>query len=226
MAEFLVTTTANSGAGSLRAAIAEANAAAGADTIRFDQELAGQTIRLASTLVATEAVTIAGDLGNDGDADITITGDAAANDIRDARGVTNVFATPAANLADNVRILRADTAVNFTLDGLVLTGDVAEEPGGVEGAVVTFGSVTLTNSLVSGNSAESDGGGVFSRGATLTNSTVSDNRAGESGGGVSAGNGEGDTATLVNSTVSGNSAEQGGGIRQPRQPHQLDRERQ
>ena len=63
------------------------------------------------------------------------------------------------------------------------------------------GTLTLTNSTVSGNSARHRGGGVYNNGtATLTNSTVSGNDAYYGGGGVF----NSGTLTLTNSTVSGN----------------------
>ena len=73
------------------------------------------------------------------------------------------------------------------------------------------GTVTLTHSTVSGNSA-GGGGGVYNRGTvTLTYSTVSGNSAAFGGGGVFNYFG---TATLTHSTVSGNSATRfdGGGV--------------
>ena len=91
---------------SLREAITLANAAAGADTIAFAAGLSGGTIRLtnaAGTLVVTNTLTVDGDINNDGSADITITGDKNANDVT-AGGITNVFTTSTANLADNVWI--------------------------------------------------------------------------------------------------------------------------
>jgi hypothetical protein len=78
--------------------------------------------------------------------------------------------------------------------------------------------LTLTASTVSGNTAQSRGGGIFNgpyegthhaRMVTLTDTTVSDNTAVTSGGGVS----NGDLLTLTNSTVSGNTAaDRGGGL--------------
>ena len=67
-AVFTVTNTDNSGVGSLRQAITDANAIAGADTIAFDIVGAGQkTITVISLLpVITETVTVDG--GNGGDA--------------------------------------------------------------------------------------------------------------------------------------------------------------
>ena len=72
------------------------------------------------------------------------------------------------------------------------------------------GTLTLTNSTVSGNTSNFGGGGIWSRNTlTLTNSTVNDNTAGTSGGGIF----NYGSLTITNSTVSGNTAAtDGGGI--------------
>ena len=59
-ATFTVTTTSDSGAGSLREAIADAALAAnpGADTIGFDAALSGGTISLGSEIVLASIVTV------------------------------------------------------------------------------------------------------------------------------------------------------------------------
>lgn len=64
MTTFFVTNTNNFGAGSLRQAILDANAAAGADAIEFDRGLSGQSIGLSAPLAITGDVTING-LGRD-----------------------------------------------------------------------------------------------------------------------------------------------------------------
>jgi hypothetical protein len=75
--------------------------------------------------------------------------------------------------------------------------------------------VTVTGSTLNGNSAGLDGGGIANYGTlTVTNSTISGNRvmADTSGGGGIYNNG---TATVANSTISGNFAPAaGGGIKQ------------
>lgn len=80
MATFLVITNADSGAGSLREAIAKAedSVSAGKDTIAFAPWLKGQTITLQSSLIIesnNDGLTIDGDVDGDGDADIEISGD-------------------------------------------------------------------------------------------------------------------------------------------------------
>jgi hypothetical protein len=78
------------------------------------------------------------------------------------------------------------------------------------GGVFSDGTLTITNSTLSGNSARyiCVGGAVYSFGGMLTiaNSTVSDNYASYGGGGISDGGG-----TITDSTVSGNTVSIGGG---------------
>ena len=78
------------------------------------------------------------------------------------------------------------------------------------GGILNSGTADLTNSTVSGNSAGSSGGGIFNQGTlVLTNSTVSGNSTGKGGGIWSNG-----TLTITNSTITGNTASSwGGGIK-------------
>ncbi len=74
------------------------------------------------------------------------------------------------------------------------------------------GTISLTNSTVSGNTGQAAGGGIANYGtATLTTSTISGNNAQANGGILNAAN---RTLTITNSTISGNAATQGdaGGI--------------
>jgi CSLREA domain-containing protein len=108
-----------------------------------------------------------------------------------------------------------DVALTFTR--VSVTGNVATNfnAGGISND--TTGSLTLDQTTVSGNTAGTIGGGIYSLGAvTLTNSTISGNTANTNasnweGGGLYA---EG-TATITNSTIAGNSAFRGGGIDVP-----------
>ena len=82
------------------------------------------------------------------------------------------------------------------------------------GGIYNGGTLTLTNSTVSGNEADNEygyGGGIDNGGTlTLTNSTVSGNTASDDdGGGIY--NSLFGTLTLTNSTVSGNTASSDGG---------------
>src|SRR5208282_965965 len=76
------------------------------------------------------------------------------------------------------------------------------------GGIANGGTLTLSNSAVSGNTGSYVGGGIYNYGTlTLTNSTVSGNSASYMGGIYNEG-----TLTLSNSTLSGNSASYYGAI--------------
>ena len=76
-----------------------------------------------------------------------------------------------------------------------------------------FGTVTISNSTISGNTAAA-GAGIFNYGGALTlgNSTVFSNTTDNNGDGGGIYNVNGGTLTLNNSTVSDNAADWGGGI--------------
>jgi len=85
---------------------------------------------------------------------------------------------------NSVGVFSVNTGVNFTVENLILANGNSAENGG--GIFNYSGTVTVTNSTFSGNSAVYGGGGI--------------------------GNDTGGTVTVTNSTFSGNSAENGGGI--------------
>ena len=110
------------------------------------------------------------------------------------------------------QVFYSSSPVNVTISGLALTG-------GNGGAIFLDGatSLTLTNTLVSGNTSGNRGGGVFVRNATsvsITGSTVSGNTStsGAGGGGLFLYRVSG-SITISSSTVSGNTAPRGGGIK-------------
>lgn len=169
----------------LRAAIMEANALPGADTIKFDPSAfsVSQTITLGSPLPAIAQ-------------DLTITGPGA-----------NLLTV---NANQTGSVLRIDPGVTTTtISDLTMTGGKAGASSG--GGIHAHGTLlTLTNVTVRGNTADY-GGGIFTGGPViLNNSTISGNTAVAGGGGII--NYINGTLTLNNSTVSGNSAGYGGGI--------------
>ena len=101
----------------------------------------------------------------------------------------------------------------------VANGKVINSAAGGGIYIDTGGTLTLTDSTLSGNSSSggsaSSGGGIASLGTlTIANSTLSGNSAnggsfGNSGGGIF--NNTGATLTIINSTLSGNSASGGPG---------------
>jgi hypothetical protein len=146
------------------------------------------------TTVTTEAeIAIDNDVIFDGQGDLTVDGN------------------------DDHRVFTVADGVTVTLDGFAVTGGVTlfDCSGQVDstvcngGGIYNRGTLTLTNSTVSGNVGQA-GCGIGNDGGTLTltNSTVSDNGGG-AGGGIYIYIG---TLTLTNSTVSGNNAGIGGGI--------------
>jgi predicted outer membrane repeat protein len=125
-------------------------------------------------------------------------------------------------------VVTVERGVTVAITRLTITGGSGSpEPytsSIVGGGITNFGSLTLTDSTVSGNAAFEDtgggkGGGIFNGGEyspaaslTITDSTVSGNETHYLGGGI--GN-EGGAVTLNDSTVSRNTARQeGGGIAQ------------
>jgi len=100
----------------------------------------------------------------------------------------------------------------LTVTNSTISGNHA---GGSGGAIANYGgTLTVTNSTISGNTARGYGGGIHSSGGTLTatNSTISGNTADADGGGINSGvNNGGGTLTVTNSTVSGNTSAGGNG---------------
>jgi len=112
--------------------------------------------------------------------------------------------------APNFRIFAVNSSGDLTLQETTVSGGGEASGGGV----FNFGTVTIQNSTLSGNttSISGSGGGVFNSGGTVTiqDSTLSGNRAGDSGGGVF---NSGGTVTIQDSTLSGNAGfESSGGV--------------
>jgi len=113
----------------------------------------------------------------------------------------------------------ASASLNVSISGLTIAN--GKLSGFASGGGISnngTGTVTVTNSTISGNTAK-NGGGIFnntSAALTITNSTISGNTANGNGPGEGDGGGisipTNCTVTLTNSTISGNSAKQGGGI--------------
>jgi hypothetical protein len=99
----------------------------------------------------------------------------------------------------------------LTVSNCTLTGNFASGDGG---GIETNGQLALSNSTLTSNTAGGSGGGIDNVGLLIpqmiTNSIISGNSA-QFGGGISDGFTD-TTLTLSNSTLSGNSADDGGGI--------------
>jgi hypothetical protein len=231
----IVTNTNDSGAGSLRQAIADAN---DGDTIAF-------AVSGAIGLTSGELLV---------DKDLTISGPGAENLAVDGNTKSRVFHIISETIENQTTVTISGLAIRngvasggdypddsgagiyndhatLTLNDCAITGNVASGYGGgifndsdngdIKNSRPAF--LTINNSMFTGNSAGSIGGGVYnyavvSNTASLTvnNSTFTANSAGDSGGGI--GNFSADyvdfaTVFLNNCTLSGNSAVvDGGGI--------------
>ncbi|MBS0570240.1 MAG: hypothetical protein JSS28_06520 [Proteobacteria bacterium] len=199
----------DSGAGSLRDAIAQANANPGADTITFASNVTGTITLTSGSLVINDDVTIQGP----GASVLTIDGNASVpraskpanygfygNDIVINGGGSGGQGRPGATLA----------ASSVTISGLTITGGRATNGGGIA-AYNT--ALTVDNCVVTANYAYDSGGGIYIDGdnASLTvgNSTISNNTADYAGGGMAT---TSSAITVTQSSVSGNSASAGGGV--------------
>jgi CSLREA domain-containing protein len=184
----------------LRAAIMEANALPGPDTIN----LPSATFRL--TISGLDDVAALGDLDITGE--LTITGAGPTLTIIDA-----------STLAQRDRVFDMQPHSVLTLQGLRITGGLAQNViGGSDGGgirVLDWGTLALANVVVDGNQAQSVGGAMTLRahaGAVLDNSTIDNNQAVLDGGGISTN--DGSALGIDNSTISRNrSGRDGGGIR-------------
>jgi predicted outer membrane repeat protein len=219
MVSFIVSNSNDSGIGSLRQAILDANSTIGADVIQFDSSLANQSIYITSgVLPVTDSLTING-LGADL---LTI----------DAQGNSTIFSI------DNFNVVnRADVVI----DGLTITGGSSSlgssDIYGYAGAIFNDDNLTVSNSLIvnnqgiqgggifttfngnlnvisstiANNTARNIGGGIYSSGQVqVVNSTISGNVSGRDGGGL--GTTAFFTQTLTNTTITGNVAIDGGGL--------------
>ncbi|UVM27641.1 Ig-like domain-containing protein [Pseudomonas sp. B21-021] len=138
LATWTATNNANTGVGSLRAALASAQ---NGDIVTFSS---GMTVQLTSELLINKNVTVDGDLNNDGVADVTLDGQY------------------------RTRVVEITSGSTVTLDGLVITRGLVSGNGGnggygatgaMGGGIFNAGILTLNNVSVTGNAAAGGGGG-------------------------------------------------------------------
>jgi hypothetical protein len=242
LANFLVTNLNDSGVGSLRQAIADANANPGADVITFN--VTGTITLTTGQLPISDTLTINGP----GTTSLTISGNNASRVFEIAFTIVTI-----SNLTiSNAKLGDSDFGgaisngnSTLTVTNCILSGNTADEGGAITngGGMVTinnstlsgntagvgiagfgggiynfFGTVIINNSTLSDNSITAGvfgaGGGIYNAGGTLTitNSTLSGNSTGLASGAGGGIYSNGGTMTLVNSTLSNNSANVGGGI--------------
>lgn len=149
-ATFTVANLNDAGAGSLRDAIQQANAAAGEDTIVFASNLAGTLALTGGELAITDSTSIVGP----GAGRVTI----------DANGNGRVFHLVNANASDKV----------YAISGLSVTGGAIDDGNDDSGGGVYYAAdsihadIHLSNMVFDDNAAARQGGAVSVNGANLT----------------------------------------------------------
>jgi len=195
---FTVTNLDDSGIGSLRQAILDANnAAATDDTIVFQSGLSG-------LLLTAGGMTITGNLTLEGPGNsVTINGNNAARIFTVNAGATVTLS--------KLKLRNGGITNNGTLT--VNDSTIESSTWSYGGAISNSASGTLTvnDSILSDNVATSRGGGIYNRSGIITTNRclLSNNSASVSGGGIDNYSG---TATVNDTAISNNSAVYGGGL--------------
>ena len=195
---FDVTNTNNSGPGSLRQAIHDANNNPGADTITFAVATNGVPIVLAG--LAGEDANASGDLDILDNGDLTIQGNGATNTIIDGGVIDRVFhVCPGGGCANTV------TFIGVT----IRNGSVTDGGGGIANS----GTLNLQNCTIGasslGNQADYGGGIYNAAGTTTVDGSIVDTNTANYGSGIF------NLGTLKiqnGSVIIGNQADFGGGI--------------
>jgi len=219
-ATITVTNTNDSGAGSLRQAIADA---VNGDTIDFG--VTGTITLTTGELLVNKGITIHGP----GPDHLTVDGNHASGVFYvqlDGGGAASIAGLTITNGNANHGGGISNVSSMLTVSNCTISGNSAPDVFGVGGGIsndVALSNATLEilNCTISGNSAGDNGGGIYNYGGSYTatlkviNSTISGNSAHFYGGGIfniSAYGGSA-PADVLNSTFSGNSAGRfGGGI--------------
>ncbi len=209
-ATFTVTNTNDSGAGSLRQAIEDANADTAADTIVFQAGVTGTITLTTGQLEITESVTITGP----GAANLTVSGNNASRVFYLYNGASNIAVgisgLTIANGYDNIGAGLVNFDEDLVLDSVVIRDNTATGDGGglwLDGFEM---DVTIRNSQISGNTAGDDGGGIYVEDTggpfLIEDSVISGNTATQDGGGIYFYDPDSDI-NINRSTISGNVAE-------------------
>ncbi|MFM7099150.1 MAG: tandem-95 repeat protein, partial [Gemmataceae bacterium] len=198
LAQFTVNTIADSGAGSLRQAITDANLTSANDEIIFASSLftnGANTITLGSAALPTIAATSSA-------GSLTISGPGASS---------LIISGDNGNTSRNFSVFNIASGGNLSISGVTVSGAKTTSNGG---GFSNLGTLSVTNSLISGNTA-AGGGGIYSRGIlTVNNSIFSGNSTTSQNGGAVWNYGGSANSNIFNSTISSNTAttSSGGGI--------------
>lgn len=204
-ATFTVSNLNDSGTGSLRQAILDANANAGLDTVVFTTTPGAITLT-SGEIAITDSVIINGP----GSANLTVSGNNASRIFKVDNGAAGAINATINNLTLSKGLSTQGGAIqiadeNVTINGVNITGSSAGTGGAID--VGTGGTLSLVTSTLSSNKATAGAGGAinFQNTGTLTvdSSTIANNTASAAGGGIEA---AAAALTVVNSTLSANTA--------------------
>ncbi|HEY6333831.1 MAG TPA: right-handed parallel beta-helix repeat-containing protein [Blastocatellia bacterium] len=202
-----VTNTNDSGAGSLRQAIADSESG---DTINFNVPLESNIVLTSGELVINSDLTISGPGANL--LNISGNNNSRVFSLDSGTGSISGLTVSGGNGSGSL-----DTTVgggvlcsggSFTITSCAVSNSSAVSDGG--GVAILGGSLAVNNCAVSGNSCGGSGGGIANLGfaLTITNSTIFNNGAAATGGGLF----NSGTSSLTNCTISNNTGQMGGGI--------------
>ena len=156
------------------------------------------------------------------DKPVTITGAGARESIIDANSTSSVFTIDTAASPVTIEAVTItggsfggiSNSANLTLRRVAVADNhTASAAGGISNDVT--GTITIDQSLITGNTAATVGGGIYTQGpTTIRNSTISGNTGNGSAstweaGGVYASS---PSVSITNTTITGNSAHKGGGV--------------
>lgn len=188
-ATFNVTTTGDSGSGSLRDAIDQANRSTGADTITFAANVTGTITLTSGAIDILDAVRVAGP----GAQRLSISGNSASRIFRvDPAIDDDVIAVDISGLsfingytADEGGAIFANDS-DLTIESSIFRGNNAARGGALYAFPAQSTTLTLRNTRLENNTATSDGGGFGAQDidqVTLQNVVVTDNTANRNGSG-------------------------------------------
>jgi uncharacterized repeat protein (TIGR01451 family) len=221
-----VTTTADSGPGSLRQAILDACPGA---IITFDNGVVSPITLTSGALVIDKNLTIEGPGANQ----LTVQRSSAAGTpnfriftINSGKTATISGLTISNGKAVGVSASDLGGAIlndhgTLTIDACTISNNSAGFAGGIynNGSGAGTATLAITNSTLSSNAGTTSGGGIFNQGTNgsailnISNSTISGNNSGSGAGLIAESGGtSSSTVTLINVTITNNTSSSGGGI--------------